>query len=270
MANKKDSLGDRMKGYENIPRHYLTRRTPVVMRLDGKAFHTFTKGLKKPFDDTLMACMTATAKYLCENIQGCKMAYVQSDEISLLLTDYETLNTDAWFNNNIQKMVSVSASMATLAFNRTLQDMVEMWNRNSTTEEDYAYLNTLASKLDSALFDSRVFSMPKEEVINYFIWRQQDATRNSIQMLGQHYFSHKELHGKNTGKIQDMLFLEHGINFNDVHTPKKRGTCIVKTYDISTDGLATVRTKWEPDYNIPIFTQDRDYINKLVKYDEER
>jgi tRNA(His) 5'-end guanylyltransferase len=272
MSNKKDSLGDRMKGYENVPRHYLVRRMPVIIRLDGKAFHTFTRGLKKPFDDTLMTCMTATAQYLCESIQGCKLAYVQSDEISLLLTDYDNLESEPWFKNNIQKMVSVSASMATLAFNRTLMDIVEMWSRNARTEEEHAYLRTLQSKLDSALFDSRVWNLPKEEVINYFIWRQQDATRNSIQMLGQYYFSHKELHGKNTGKIQDMLFTQHGINFNDIPTPKKRGTCIVKTYDVVTvtESEVTTRTKWEPDNNIPIFTQDRDYINKLAKYDEER
>ena len=119
----KDSLGNRMKGYENISRSYLIRRIPVIIRLDGKAFHTFTRGLKKPFDEILMNTMWETAKYLCENIQGCKIAYTQSDEISLLLTDYENIDTSAWFDNNVQKMVSISASMATLAFNKCFEEV---------------------------------------------------------------------------------------------------------------------------------------------------
>ena len=116
----RDNLGNRMKNYEHTSRTYLTRRLPVIIRLDGKAFHTFTKGLKKPFDEILIDAMWETAKYLCKSIQGCKIAYVQSDEISLLLTDYDTIESCAWFDNNIQKMVSISASMATLAFNRAL------------------------------------------------------------------------------------------------------------------------------------------------------
>ena len=139
---KKDNLGNRMKGYKNISRNHLMRRTPVVIRLDGKAFHTFTRGMKKPFDNILMESMQETAKYLCENIQGCKIAYTQSDEISLLLVDYENLDTDAWFDNNIQKMVSISASMATLAFNKAFSRLVEKYiysleNYNSTEDEEF-------------------------------------------------------------------------------------------------------------------------------------
>ena len=118
MSNKKDSLGDRMKEYENISRNYLTRRVPVIIRLDGKAFHTFTKGMKKPFDRLLMTTMQETMKNLCENIQGCVFGYTQSDEITLVLTDYATITTDAWFGYNIQKMCSISASIATLTFNK--------------------------------------------------------------------------------------------------------------------------------------------------------
>lgn len=112
MSKKYDSLGDRMKGYENIARNYLTRRIPTIIRVDGKAFHTFTRGMEKPFDRILMTTMQNTMKYLCENIQGCVFGYTQSDEITLVLTDYATITTDAWFGYNIQKMCSVSASMA--------------------------------------------------------------------------------------------------------------------------------------------------------------
>lgn len=244
------SLGDRMKGYEQIPRTFLMRRNPVIIRLDGKAFHTFTRGMMKPFDEVLQKTMQDTMKYLCENIQNCKLGYTQSDEITLLLIDYEQLETDAWFGNNIQKMTSVSASMATLAFNKFFRLHVEnIW----VEEQNSAYVNMLMFKRDMALFDSRVFSIPKEEVCNCFLWRQQDATRNSIQSVGQANFSHKELHKKSVKMIQEMLFTEKDINWNDYPTTNKRGSCCVRV-----DG------QWVIDNEIPIFSQDRNYVEKFV------
>ena len=273
MSNKKDSLGDRMKeNYENRAKTYLVRRMPVIIRLDGKAFHTFTKGLKRPYDEIFHNTMNATLKYLCENIQGCKLSYTQSDEITLLLTDYDTLTTDAWFDYNVQKICSVSASMATMAFNQYLalfykdfrEDVYEAWN---VSDEDMNYCDVLRKKLHSAMFDSRCFNIPKEEVANCFIWRQQDATRNAIQMLGQCNFSHKELQGKSCNDIQDMLMLQKGINFNDMPTEFKRGVCCYKTtkedivVDIKTNKkIRLMRSEWVIDKEIPIFTQDRDYI----------
>lgn len=267
----KDSLGDRMKGYENISRIYLTNRMPAIIRIDGKAFHTFTRGFEKPFDGILISSMWETAKYLCENIQGCKIAYTQSDEISLLLTDYEELTTSAWFDKNIQKMVSVSASMATLAFNKAYSEIVKkdivtkntILNSMGTiayyTNQDI--IEKYNNKKWSALFDSRVFVIPKEDVCNYFIWRQQDATRNSIEMIGRAYFSHKELHKVNCNQIQEKLFQEKGINFNDLPVYQKRGSCVVKEQYQKEDAI---RRRWMVDEDIPIFTQDRDYIEKLI------
>lgn len=240
------SLGDRMKGYEQIPRTYLMRRNPVIIRLDGKAFHTFTRGMMKPFDEVLQKTMQDTMKYLCENIQNCKLGYTQSDEITLLLIDYEELNTDAWFGNNIQKMTSVSASMATLAFNKAFRENVIAFDNGG-------YFDMMSQKFDKALFDSRVFSIPKEEVCNCFLWRQQDATRNSIQSVGQANFSHKELHKKSVKMIQEMLFTEKDINWNDYPTTNKRGSCCVRV-----DG------QWIIDNEIPIFSQDRNYVEKYV------
>lgn len=251
--NKKDNLGNRMKGYEGITRNFLTKRIPVIIRLDGKAFHTFTKGMNRPFDELLIASMQETAKYLCENIQGCKMAYTQSDEITLLLTDFESIDTQGWFEYNIQKMLSISASMATLAFNKIFRDKV----MDNNIEE---YMN----KIDKALFDSRVFTLPKEEVCNCFIWRQQDATRNSIQMVGQANFSHKELHGKSCDKIQDMLFSQKNINWNDLDTYLKRGSCVVKETYVN-DLTGVLRSRWVIDVDIPIFSKERDYIDKYIK-----
>jgi tRNA(His) 5'-end guanylyltransferase len=267
--NKNDSLGDRMKKYEDISRIFLTRRIPVIIRIDGKAFHTFTKGFQKPFDEVLINTMQETAKELCERIQGCKIAYVQSDEISLLFTDDDTITTDAWFNKNIQKMVSVSASIATMGFNKSFG--LNVWDyQNKGVDEKYSefinpeikkFADIYYKKIGTALFDSRAFIIPKEEVANYFIWRQQDATRNSIQMLAQANFSHKQLQGLSCDKLQDKLFIEKGINFNDVETYKKRGSCIIKRNYYKGD---TVRSKWIIDKEIPVFTQDKLYIECLL------
>ena len=197
MSKKYDSLGDRMKGYENIARNYLTRRIPTIIRVDGKAFHTFTRGMEKPFDRILMTTMQNTMKYLCENIQGCVFGYTQSDEITLVLTDYATITTDAWFGYNIQKMCSVSASMATLAFSNAYA--AELWKNFpeamcSSDNGTNKYIETLVAKMGTAMFDARVFSIPKDEVCNCLIWRQQDATRNSIESVGHANFSQKELY----------------------------------------------------------------------------
>jgi len=274
----KDSLGDRMKEfYENRSKLYLPRRVPVIIRLDGKAFHTFTKGFKRPYDEILHNTMNSTMKYLCENIQGCKLGYTQSDEITLLLTDYDTITTDASFDYSVQKMCSVAARMATMAFNKFFSEEYKNYMYNvfvkdrKPTEEECEYMETLYSKLSIAMFDARCFSIPKEEVTNCFIWRQQDATRNAIQMLGQCNFSHKELHGKSCNDIQDMLMLEKNINFNDMPVPFKRGVCCYKTVgeDIRIDmktkeEIRFQRSYWKLDYEIPIFTQDREYIEGFV------
>lgn len=280
MSNKRDSLGDRMKeNYENRAKTYLVRRMPVIIRLDGKAFHTFTKGMKKPYDEIFHNTMNATMKYLCENIQGCKLGYTQSDEITLLLTDYDTLDTDAWFDNNVQKICSVSASMATMKFNQVFADLVRDWmdeNAVYTGVDIQLPLEARAytrARVTGAMFDSRCFNIPVEEVTNCFIWRQQDATRNAIQMLGQCNFSHKELQNKSCNDIQDMLMLQKGINFNDMPTEFKRGVCCVKEeyypepmqgYEDCPIDAASVRTRWVLDKEIPIFTQDREYVDRNV------
>lgn len=287
MGNKKDSLGDRMKRYENVPKVRLVRRMPVIIRLDGKAFHTFTRGFVKPFDSLLMRTMNDTMKYLCENIQGCVMAYTQSDEITLVLVDYQTLTSDAWFDNNVEKMCSIAASMATLAFNKAFKENVEEWmidegirmpmdtlknNPDFQPSEKVLQLEKCyLSKFDRALFDARAFNVPKEEVMNCLIWRQQDATRNSIQSFGQAQFSHKQLMGKSCNEIQDMLFTEKGINWNDYPTSCKRGTCCIKksmTFKArDSSGKITgicCRDKWVIDTEIPIFNREPNYINSRI------
>ena len=272
MSKKNDALSTRMKEYEYKTRTYLERKQPVIIRLDGRAFHSFTRGLKKPFDEIFVKSMQDTMKYLCENIQGCVLGYTQSDEITLVLVDYQSDEACAWFDNNIQKIASISASMATLVFNKAFKANSETTLRriNNTftcTDEEFKYANTLEKcLLNGAMFDSRVFTLPKEEVVNCLIWRQLDAIRNSVQSVGQANFSHKELHGKSCNDIQDMLWLKKDINWNDYPTHLKRGSCCIKKPFVINEGTEqeAIRNKWVLDTDIPFFTYDKDYINRLI------
>lgn len=253
----KDSLGDRMKGYyETRTQLFLPRRTYTMIRLDGKAFHSYTKGFKRPYDLGLMRVMDLTAVKLCESIQGAKMAFVQSDEISIVLTDFDTEQTDAWFDGNVQKMTSISAAIATAAFNNGM----------------YLDEEILANMDKVAYFDSRVFTLPTAtEVRNCFVWRQQDATRNSIQMGAQSLYSQKELNKKNTSELQEMMW-QKGQNWNDYPVGFKRGRAIVKeqfehhgTDKKTGNAVVTQRNRWV-SVDPPIFTQEPEFIlNRLPK-----
>lgn len=267
-----------MKDYENISRNYLTRRVPVIIRLDGRAFHTFTKDMRKPFDIILADAMLGTMQYLCENIQGCVFGYTQSDEITLVLTDYEKPTTEAWFGYNIQKMASVAASMATLKFNERFINAVEQ----KSYLTNYAFVHTdtpypteefdkYRSNYNSATFDARVFSIPKEEVCNCLIWRQQDAIRNSIEAAGQVFFSPKKLLGKSCEMIKEMLH-EITIEWSDYPIVFQRGACCYRvpgTFTIPdpSNKYSTIkvnRSPWNIDTEPPIFTENREYIEKWL------
>lgn len=278
-----DDLGKRMKEfYEQVPKTRLVRRMPVAIRIDGKAFHTFTRGFKRPFDQLLIETMQQTTKYLCENIQGCVLGYTQSDEITLILVDYKNLNSSAWFDYEVQKMCSISASMATMAFNRIFRDKVEKMREDlyeawNVPDEKFKLLESYDKAIErGAMFDARVFNIPKEEVTNLIYWRQLDATRNSIQMVGQANFSHNELHGKSCNEIQDMLMTQKGINWNDYMCYQKRGTCVIKDNTtcvfVKADeegnhvSGSTQRPHWVIDECIPLFRgYDREYIDKLIR-----
>ena len=280
----RDDLGVRMKTYyEQIPKTKLMRRTPVVLRIDGKAFHTFTRGFQKPFDEVLIKTMQETMKYLCENIQGCVLGYTQSDEITLVLVDYKKFTSQAWFDYEVQKMCSIAASMTTMKFNQVFKELSYresenleiicrknpyLENRDCLTKISNVHTNS-AEK--GAMFDCRCFNIPKGEVTNCIYWRQLDATRNSIQMVGQANFSHKELQNKSCNDIQDMLMTQKGINWNDFPTYQKRGSCCVRNHMISeTFGNRMLdknagENEWIIDKNIPIFKgEDRKYIDNLV------
>lgn len=281
-----DDLGVRMKTfYEQIPKTKLMRRCPVAIRIDEKAFHTFTRGFQKPFDEVLIKSMQETMKYLCENIQGCVLGYTQSDEITLILVDYKKLTSSAWFDYEVQKICSIAASMATMAFNKAFVKEVKKYSFELSmgihTDEERRLLDIYHKAIDKgAMFDARCFNIPKEEVTNLCYWRQLDASRNSIQMVGQANFSHKELQNKSCNDIQDMLMSQKGINWNDLPTYQKRGSCCVRNkIIIESDGvMATAQLRdtsrseneWIIDTDIPIFKgEGREYIDRLVFVGEE-
>ena len=250
MIDKTD-LAKRMKTYEAVSKTTLVRRMPVIIRCDGRCFHSFTRGFAKPFDEVLMTAMKRTMKCLCREVQGCVLGYTQSDEITLVLVDYKKLDSSAWFDNEVQKICSVAASMATMVFNRFFIEEVANYAAYSAFNLFNAYRKAVAK---GAMFDARCFNVPKEDVCNNIYWRQLDATRNSIQMVGQANFSHRQLQNKSCAQIQEMLFTEKGINWNDFSTDKKRGSCCIKTDD-----------GWIIDNEIPIFKgEGRKYIEDLI------
>ena len=259
--------------YENRAKTYLLRRTPVIIRLDGKAFHTFTRGFAKPFDARLMRVMQETTLELCRTIQGCVFGYTQSDEITLVLVDYNTIDTDAWFNYSVEKMCSVAASMCTLYFNRIFAKIASNFIKEHEHQaKDKENLGDVADQVDrvlkaymrgiknGGLFDARVFNVPEAEVTNAILWRQNDCSRNSVYSLAQAYFSPKELHGKNGSQMQDMLMEKYGINWNNLSIPEKRGTAIIKNGE----------GDWIIDEEMPILRgEGREYLESRIHFEEE-
>lgn len=313
--NAKD-IATRMKEYEKSSKHHLTPRVPVVLRIDGRAFHTFTKGFVKPFDDEiLLKAMRQTMKTLCEMIPGCVLGYTQSDEITLVILDQNT-QAEPWFGFCQNKIESITASMATMVFNQTFYKAYQDYDERLDFAMNYynniiinlqrsamGYVersNFVASirqaiasnydiiynkqkvfhdkyepKIHTAMFDCRAFNIPKEEVCNNLIWRQQDATRNSIQQVAHTYFSHSELNNLSCDELQEKLFQEKGINWNNYPIRLKRGTCCVrkdvffsadeiKKKNPLYDGEGFTRKKWVIDTEIPIFTQNREYIEEVL------
>lgn len=257
----KNQIDIRMKeNYEDRYRFKLTRRMPVIIRIDGKAFHSFTKGFNTPFDDVLRSAMEHTMVYLCDHIEGCKIGYTQSDEISLLLTDYDELESCAFFDYNIQKIASVAASMATMIFNNKFTRMANI----ASDGERYTRV------IGGAMFDARCFNIPREEVTNYFFSRQSDAIRNSVYMIGKTYFSHKELQHKNRNDIKEMLAEKHNVHFEDYESRYTIGSCAIKEkYNVQLkDDTFVERSRWIVDPEIPIFAKEgREYIEKYLYLD---
>lgn len=248
------SLGDRMKRYEHVFRGVLPPRMPIIMRVDGKAFHTYTRDCRKPFDERLMALMDTTAQRLCAEIQGAQIAFVQSDEISIFIHGYKRFASQSWFSGEIQKMVSCSAAVAAATFTASSW---EIWVPSpGEPNYDAVMYRDRAHFIKPAFFDSRVFAVPESDVCNYFIWRQQDIERNSIQMLARSLYSHRECNNKDTTALQEMC-KQKGHDWNDLPTRQKRGRCVYR------EGK-----DWAIDNEIPRFVQEREYIEKYLAVEE--
>ena len=245
MVKKKETgLADRMKGYEDCYRLYLPKRLPVIVRVDMRSGHTFTRGMDKPYDDVFSACMEEVLLTLCKEFSLCKFGYSQSDEASVVAYS-TTINTEPWFMNNFQKIVSLCASIASVAFNSKFQE--------------------LSGSKKTAVFDARAFVLPEHEVLNYFIQRQQDCVRNSVESLAQAHFSQKELFCLSGSELQEKLFTERGVNWNDVPTKYKRGfVCKTHEVEIKTDKGTASRRKWYVDEGPPVFTANRGYVESAV------
>jgi tRNA(His) guanylyltransferase len=204
MSSDSTALGDRMKGYEAATRYVLPGRTYTIIRVDGRAFHSYLRHAERPFDAQFMSQMDAVAAALCQEISGSVLAYAHSDEVSVLVTDFGSVHTEPWFGGGVQKMASISAAVATATLNRL------------------RYVDSAFMSL--ATFDGRAFTIPSAvEVANYFLWRQRDCVRNSVSMAAQAHFSHKRLHGLNGGQMQELLWSEKGVNWNDYPDGAKRG-----------------------------------------------
>lgn len=213
------NIGERMKSYEQVFSHKFTKRSPLIVRVDGRHFHTFTRGAEKPFDQKIIMSMVEAAKYVAKNMQGFKAAFIQSDEASFLITDYDDIKTQGWFDYELNKIVSISAARMSVKFNDVYRGV------------------------ELAEFDSRAFVLPKEDVANYFLWRALDWKRNSVQMLGQAYFSQKELHKKKLSDIHELLYSKE-VNWARLPEQHKNGTWISK--DLSTN--STVLPNYESIY----------------------
>lgn len=219
------TLGERMKEYEFVTRNYLTNRVPIIIRIDGKAFHKFTKGLDKPCDKIFMEAMEQTTIELCKQVQGTVMGYTQSDEISLVLMNTSNKNSELWFNNNLSKIISVSASIATTAFNKAFYEGCAKNDWGEDLKKQMFY----ADKFFEANFDSRAFNIPEEEIINYFIWRQRDCQKNAVNSAARTLFSHKALQNLNQTQLKEKMLVEKEIDFDRYYKDKfKNGMVIVK------------------------------------------
>ena len=251
-----DTLGNRIKiKYENVFRATLPQRSYVIVRIDGKAFHTFTKKLPKPVSQPLVAALDAAAQVLCKEMMGCRLAYGQSDEYSFLLTDFDTDDTEMWFNGNIQKITSVSSSIFTATFNQE-------WARQG-------------AEVKLGHFDSRTFIIPdRRDVLRYFQWRQADASRNSLNMLASCHFTHKELMGAGADVKHEMLHSK-GVNWSKQPTSFKRGRVVRKVSQDrtvsfthkKTQKLQTVQIQesvWAVDNEIPVFGRQAAYLDDIV------
>ena len=257
------SLAAKMKGYEKEKKTKLTPKVPTIIRIDGRAFSTYTKHFDKPFDDTITGAMKYTTLRLCEEVQNVKIGYSQSDEITLVMIEGKE-DTQQWFGGSIQKIVSIAASIATYHFNEYMEKM--HWQKRMLDPDFH--------KKMPAMFDARVFQVPKDELVESFVWRQEDGKRNSVSMLAQSMFSHEELKKKKKGDMLDMIRMKDA-EWHDLPADKKFGFCAVKEFYVyepeKDNNTSTIRnagpirkSRWMIDDDIPVFLNNSEYLERIL------
>lgn len=253
MSDKHDEFGDRMKAYEAASKTQLINGTPKIARLDGRAWHTYLKSATKPYDINVITSLAYAAANVMKDIGGsARFAYIQSDETSIVINDKMTLQSEPWFNNQVQKTTSISSSVMTAHFN------------DYASKNKFSFLGETANKL--AFFDSRFFQVPNiEEMTNAILWRQQDASKNSISQYARHYFSQKQLMNKNGKEMQEMMFKEHNFNWNDAPNWTKRGILVYKLPEIIDTTTTKIFGNYVIDWAIPKFSEDRFLLTELYK-----
>lgn len=251
-------LGDRMKAYERSYETYMIGRLPVVIRVDGKGFSRWTKqtARKKPFDPELADAMAYACSQTASNIEGCVFGYTQSDEMTFVLRNDQSLESTPWFGNRVQKITSVVAAYVTAYFNEMI---INSWEATPTP---------------LAVFDARVFAVPSvQEAINCLVWRQNDATKNSISAACYYEVAtkvgkktaRKLMHGLGQKQQQELLFQERAINWNDYPIRYKRGIGtyrVVETKEM--DGKSYTRSSWKIDNDLPVFTKEPEFLRSIL------
>lgn len=288
----KDSLGDRQKQYEIASETFLVPKMPIIIRIDGKAFHTYTKGMKKPFDSVLGTAMKKTMQALCKDIHTCVFGYTQSDEITLILRLPDRIKSQAYMNRRVQKITSLTASKATKYFNKFFTEQVSNYHSTifakghdiiencedtdvenqikaykEALKDDFKLLNVYTKKIGDAEFDSRAFNVPEWDCINNIIWRQQDAIRNSVEMVGHVHFSAKQLNKVNVEQIKEKLISEKGINWETNFTSyQQRGACCYRVVEekIGKDDIKVLRSHWKIDEEMPIIQDNREWFSEIT------
>ena len=294
---KKDSLGDRQKQYEISSETYLVPKMPIIIRIDGKAFHTYTKGMVKPFDKILGTSMKRTMQALCKDVHTCVFGYTQSDEITLILRLPDRIKSQAYLNRRVQKITSLTASKATKYFNKFFIEEVDKLIESEKAKSaeviktvakygddspqgrtalqtefvDKKLMKNYIKKKGEAEFDARAFNVPEWDCINNIIWRQQDAMRNSVEMVGHCYFSAKQLHKVNVVGIREMLLNQRNISWEYNFTPyQKWGACCYKvTEEKQIKGKKVFRNSWKIDESMPIIQENRNWFSEITGLKEE-
>ena len=249
---KFDSLEDKCLYYRGLTDYRLQGNNDIIVMLDGKNFSTLIKNnFKKPFDDDFINMMNKTAKFLCNNVQGVKFAYVQSDEISLLITDYDTPDTDTPFGGRLCKLQSILAALATSEFNRWFIRN-KIFNKDNWSGIGFADLDQELCDMKMAQFDCKAWTVPNQnDAYAWFLYRQLDCIKNSKQQTAQTYLPHKDLLNHSADEQIEMLFNRKGINWNTFIPDYRLGRFV---YKVETVGIAKDNQGNDVEYSRTKFT----------------